>query len=78
LLCRGAAYCWDDFPLPAEYRIAYEPDWPERLAPVLEGVVRDRSRALEDQSFFGDWVAGDRERYESEVDFWLERALRAF
>ena len=78
LLCRGAAYCWDDFPLPAKYRIPYRDGWPGPLASVLKDVLADRNQALEDQSFFREWVAGDRERYEREVDMWLEQALRTF
>jgi len=78
LLCRGSAYCWDDFPLPAKYRIPHVDGWATLLAPVLQDVVADRPGALADQAFFRDWVAGDRDRYESEVDAWLEQALRAF
>lgn len=78
LLCRGSAYCWDDFPLPAEYRIPHVDNWPALLAPVLEKVLGNRAGALRDQAFFREWVAGDRDRYESEVDVWLGRALQAF
>ena len=78
LLCRGSAYCWDDFPLPAKYRIPYVDGWATSLAPVLSDVLADRTGALADQAFFREWVAGDRDRYESEVDTWLEQALRAF
>ena len=76
VLCRGAGYCWDDFPLPAKYRVPYGDGWPELLAPVLKGVLTDRNKALEDQSFFREWVAGDRERFDREVDVWLEHAIR--
>jgi hypothetical protein len=75
LLCRGSAYCWDDFPLPAKYRIPYVDEWPELMEPVLRGILTDRARALKDQTCFREWVAGDRERYEAEVDIWLETAL---
>ena len=78
LLCRGSAYCWDDFPLPAQYRIPHVDNWAQLLAPALETVLRDRERALADQAFFRDWVAGDRQRYEAEVDAWLEQASGAF
>lgn len=78
LLCRGSAYCWDDFPLPAHYRIPHVDDWAQLLAPVLDSVIKDRDRALAEQAFFREWVAGDRERYESEVDSWLGQALAAF
>ena len=78
LLCRGSAYCWDDFPLPAKYRIPHVDGWPGLLAPVLGDVLANRTEALADQAFFREWVAGDRDRYESEVDAWLEQALRAF
>ncbi len=78
LLCRGSAYCWDDFPLPPQYRIPFVDHWPKLLAPVLDGVLRDRPAALKDQEFFRDWISGDRERYELEVDSWLEQALGAF
>ena len=75
LLCRGSAYCWDDFPLPAKYRIPNVDDWPSLMRPVLREILADRAGALEQQAFFREWVAGDRERYEAEVDHWLETAL---
>ena len=76
LLCRGAAYCWDDFPIPAKYRIADEPGWAECMAPVIREVVANPHAAVEDQLPFHDWVSGDRDRYEIEVDAWLEAALK--
>ena len=75
LLCRGSAYCWDDFPLPDQYRIPFTPDWASLLAPVLRDVVSDRRGALVEQERFREWVAGDRERFENEVDVWLEQVL---
>lgn len=78
LLCRGSAYCWDDFPLPNEYRIPFTDDWPDAMAPVLQGVLADRAGALRNQEQFRDWVAGDRERFEREVDVWLEQAVNTF
>lgn len=77
LLCRGSAYCWDDFPLPAHYRIPHVDNWAQLLAPVLETVLKDHNGALAEQAFFRDWVAGDRDRYEREVDMWLDQALGA-
>ena len=77
LLCRGSAYCWDDFPLPAKYRIPYVDGWAEPMAPVLRDLLANRRGAVADQAFFREWVAGDRDRYESEVDVWLAQALRA-
>ena len=76
LLCRGAAYCWDDVPIPAKYRIADEPGWAECMAPVIREVVANPHAAVEDQLPFHDWVSGDRDRYEIEVDAWLEAALK--
>jgi hypothetical protein len=78
LLCRGSAYCWDDFPMPDRYRIPFVDNWPELMAPVVREVVADRNRALADQRPFREWVAGDRGRYEAEVDHWIEEALKAF
>lgn len=75
LLCRGSAYCWDDFPLPDKYRVPFVDDWPERMAPIVLDVVKDRPSALRDQQAFRDWVAGDRLRFEREVDHWLQIAL---
>jgi hypothetical protein len=75
LLCRGSAYYWDDFPLPAKYRIPHVDNWPSLMKPVLREILSDRAGALEQQAFFREWVAGDRERYEVEVDHWLETAL---
>ncbi len=75
LLCRGAAYCWDDFPLESNFRIADEPDWAAHMAPILREVVANPQQALDEQQPFREWVAGDRERYEAEVDHWLDVAL---
>lgn len=78
LLCRGSAYCWDDFPLPAKYRIPHVDGWAGLLAPVLKDVIADRPGALADQAFFREWVSEDRVRFEAEVDEWLEQSLRLF
>jgi len=75
LLLRGAAYCWDDFPMPDHYRIPFEDGWEHGMAPVVREMVADRPKALEEQAPFRGWVAGDRHRYEREVDNWLELAL---
>jgi len=76
LLCRGSLYCWDDFPMPAHYRIADTDGWAQRTAGALAAVLADRARACEDQAEFRAWVAGDRDRYEQEVDVWINEALR--
>ena len=76
LLCRGAAYCWDDFPLEAKYRVSDEPGWAAQTAAALQEVVADPQRAIVEQQPFRDWVAGDKERFGSEVDRWLEVALK--
>ena len=78
LLLRGSAYCWDDFPMPDHYRIPFVDDWATLMAPVVREVVTDRSHALREQEAFREWVAGDRDRYEAEVDHWLTQALAAF
>ena len=75
LLCRGAAYCWDDFPLEAKYRVSDEPGWAAQTAAALQEVVANPQRAIDEQQPFRDWVAGDKERFGSEVDRWLEVAL---
>lgn len=77
LLCRGSAYCWDDFPLPSEYRIPFVEAWPTLMAPLLREVMSDRRGALARQRGFREWVAGDRDRFEHEVDVWIDQALRA-
>lgn len=45
------------------------------MAPIVQGVVSDRKHALSEQEAFLSWVAGDRERFEREVDVWLGRLL---
>jgi hypothetical protein len=64
--------------MPDRYRIPFVDNWPELMAPVVREVVADRNRALADQRPFREWVAGDRGRYEAEVDHWIEEALKAF
>jgi HAE1 family hydrophobic/amphiphilic exporter-1 len=76
LLCRGAAYCWDDFPLEAKYRVSDEPGWAAQTAAALQEVVANPQRAIDEQQPFRDWVAGDKERFGSEVDRWLDVALK--
>jgi hypothetical protein len=76
LLCRGSLYCWDDFPMPVQYRIADTDGWAQRTADALAAVLADRPRALREQEQFRTWVAGDRDRYEQEVDAWISEALR--
>lgn len=78
LLCRGSAYCWDDFPLPDRFRIPFVENWPELMAPIVQDVVAHRNQALEEQASFQEWVAGDKDRYEAEVDQWLDQALKRF
>lgn len=75
LLCRGSAYCWDDFPLPNRFRIPFVSNWPTLMAPILRDVVADRRGALVAQEQFRAWVAGDRQRFEDEVDAWLVQVL---
>lgn len=75
LLCRGAAYCWDDFPLPDRYRIAFAEGWQHAMAPVLAEMLADREATCTDQGSFREWIASDRQRYENEVDQWIEQAL---
>jgi hypothetical protein len=60
----------------SKYRIVDEPDWAVKMAPVLQEVVADPQRAIDDQQPFREWVAGDRGRYEAEVDHWLDVALK--
>ena len=75
LLCRGSAYCWDDFPMPDKYRIPFVDEWPSLMAPVLRDVLADRTQVQQDQAAFREWVSGDRQRYEAEVDSWVDTAL---
>jgi len=75
LLCRGTAYCWDDFPLPARYRIADESGWAYQLSQTITTMLEDPDTARRDQETFREWVAGDRGRYEIEVDNWLRHCL---
>ena len=60
------------------FRIPYVDNWAELMAPVVADVVADRVGVIRDQQPFMEWVAGDRSRYEHEVDVWLEKALAAF
>jgi len=76
-LARGSAYCWADAPVPARHRVPYREDWPDLMTPVIRGILDDPREALESQSPYREWVAGEPERYEAAVDRWLEEALRA-
>ena len=75
LLCRGTAYCWDDFPLPERYRIADQAGWAQQLAHTLRFMLDNPELVHQEQEPFRVWVSGDRERFESEVDAWLDRVI---
>ena len=74
-LARGAGYCWQDVPLPVNYRIGYREGWANQTAIALQQVIDDPSQAAIDQTDYRQWVAGERDRYETAIDQWLELAL---
>lgn len=74
-LARGAGYCWQDVPLPVEYRVAYREGWPGDAAAAISRVLDDPQQAAADQEPYRAWVAGERDRYEAAVDAWLDLAL---
>jgi hypothetical protein len=75
LLCRGSAYCWDDFPLPAEYRIPFVEDWEKQMVNTITKILNDPKAALKDQSQFAEWISNDKARYENEVDQWVSAVV---
>lgn len=75
VLARGAGYCWQDFPLPVDYRIPFRPGWPHAAAAAIRRVLDDPAQAIRDQESYRAWVAGERERYEAAVDMWVGKAL---
>lgn len=75
-LARGAGYCWQDVPLPVEHRIAFREGWPAQAATAIRDVLADPTAAAVAQELYREWVAGERERYETAVDEWLTLALR--
>ncbi|MBI1351798.1 MAG: hypothetical protein GC156_11850 [Actinomycetales bacterium] len=74
-LARGAGYCWQDVPLPVEYRVPYGEGWAAVAADAVRRVLDDPAHAAEDQASYRSWVAGERGRYEAAVDEWLAAAL---
>jgi len=75
LLCRGSAYCWDDFPLPEKYRVPFVENWEVQMVSVIQEILNDPAGALDDQSIFADWISGDQSRYETEVDQWVSAVI---
>jgi hypothetical protein len=74
-LARGAGYCWQDVPLPIDYRVAFREGWPHHAAQALRRVLDDPRQAAIDQESYRMWVGGERERYEIAVDTWLAQVL---
>lgn len=74
-LARGAGYCWQDVPLPVEYRVPFREGWERGAAAALRRVLDDPVQAATEQEGYRDWVAGERERYEAAIDSWLTVAL---
>lgn len=75
-LARGAGYCWQDVPLPVEYRIPFQEGWPQAAADALRRVLDDPSQAAHSQESYRIWVSGERDRYEVAIDNWLALATR--
>jgi len=75
LLCRGSAYCWDDFPLPEQYRVPFVENWENQMVEAIQDVLNDPGAALQAQSQFAQWISGDKERYETEVDQWVSAVI---
>ena len=76
-LARGAGYCWQDVPLPPEYRVPFREGWPAAAVEAVRRVLDDPSAAARDQEPYRAWVAEEPARYEAAVDEWLSRALGA-
>jgi len=74
-LARGAGYCWNDVPLPVEYRVAFRDGWAKDTVIALNRVLENPKAAAVDQLGYQEWVSGERERYEQAVDTWLAGAL---
>ncbi len=74
-VARGSAYCWDDAPVPMQYRVPFQADWADRMVPVIRAVLADPEQSRRDQAEYREWVAGEPERYEVAVDAWLSQAL---
>lgn len=75
LLQRGAGVYREDFPLPDYYRVEFTADWASVFAPVLAGVIEDRSHAVSEQSAYREWILGDRVRFDQEIQHWIPQLL---
>jgi len=75
LLARGAGYCWGDAPLPMTHRVAFRDGWPAQAAAALRLVLDNPEQAARQQEPYRRWVSGERDRYESAIDYWLADAL---
>lgn len=74
-LARGAGYCWDDVPLPVDYRIPFQENWADDAVVALRRVLSNPTQAAIDQGEYREWVSGERQRYEDAIDNWLALAL---
>lgn len=77
-LARGAGYCWDDVPLPVDYRIPFREDWANSAVSALRRVLEDPVQAAIEQLPYQEWVSQERQRYEDAIDSWLSLALGNF
>jgi len=75
VLARGAGYCWQDVPLPVEYRVPFREGWPTVATSAVRRVLDDPEQAARDQEPYREWVAGGRGRYEAAMDQWVERIV---
>ena len=76
VLARGAGYCWEDFPLPVQYRVPFREGWPQEAAAAVRRVLDDPVQAARDQEPYREWVAGERHRYEAAMDAWVQELPR--
>lgn len=75
VLARGAGYCWQDFPLHPEFRIAFREGWAVNAKDVVTRILADPAQAALQQLDYRAWVMGERERYEQAIDGWVNKAF---
>jgi len=45
------------------------------MVTAITKTLNDPAAALKDQSKFAEWIAGDKSRYENEVDLWVSAVI---
>jgi hypothetical protein len=74
---RGAARFSKDFPLSQKFKIDLSLETPQSVSNRIEALLAEGAEVAPQQKEFFEFVANDRDRFDSEVNAWVSKLLSA-